>query len=150
MIRFSRAGSYWWRKRLVRVDSRALPAELAVLARELRSLERGAWVNSRPKASGVVDLVPVPSGKGTFETRREPLPLFVVKKLEEIYARSGVQRGCPDLVIWRTDRDQFRLVEVKCPDWDKPSKEQGAFIQVASQLGIETSIVEWSFREDAA
>jgi len=97
-----------------------------------------------------VDLVPVPSGKGTFETRREPLPLFVVKKLEEIYARSGVQRGCPDLVIWRTDRDQFRLVEVKCPDWDKPSKEQGAFIQVASQLGIETSIVEWSFREDAA
>ena len=150
MLRLPRAGSYWWRKPLVRVESRALPAELVVLGRELRASERGVWVNSRSKASGVVDLVPVPSGKGTFQTRREPLPLFVVKKLEEIYARAQLTRGCPDLVIWRTDRDQFRLVEVNCPDWDKPSDEQRRFIEVASELGVETSIVEWSFREDAA
>jgi VRR-NUC domain-containing protein len=149
MLRFPRSGSYWWRKPLVKVKSRALPAELAVLARELRPSERGVWVNSRPKASGVVDLVPV-AGKGTFETRREPLPLFVVTKLEEIYVRGQLQRGCPDLVIWRTDRDQFRLVEVKCPEWDKPSKDQRRFIEVASELGIDTSIVEWRFREDAA
>src|SRR6266576_5187282 len=77
MLRFPRAGSYRWRKPLVRVESRALPAELVVLGRELRASERGVWVNSRSKASGVVDLVPVPSGKGTFRTRREPLPLFV-------------------------------------------------------------------------
>src|SRR5260221_14100887 len=145
MLRFPRAGSYWWRKPLVRVESRALPAELVVLGRELRASERGVWVNSCSKASGVVDLVPVPSGKGTFQTRREPLPLFVVKKLEEIYARAQLTRGCPDLVIWRTDGDQFSLVEVKCPDWDKPSDEQRRFMAVGSQLWGENSLFELRF-----
>jgi len=87
VLRFSRAGSYWWRKPLVKVRSRALPAELAVLAREMGPAEQGVWLNTRAKASGVVDLVPAASGKKTFETRREPLPMFVARTLEEIYAR---------------------------------------------------------------
>ena len=149
MLRFSRAGSYWWRKPLVKVKARAIPAELAVLAKELRPNEHGVWVNSRSRASGVVDLVPVPSGKKAFETRREPLPLFVARTLEDIYRRAELRGGCPDLVIWRTDKDRFRLVEVKCPAWDRPSKEQLRFIEVAGERGIETSIVEWTFREDA-
>ena len=137
--------------RSVLVRSGALPAELAVLARELRHAERGLWLNSRPKASGVADLLPVVTAKGpSFRTRREPLPLFVIAALEDIYRRGQLRRGCPDLAIWRTDREDFRLVEVKCPDWDKPSLDQERFIEIASQLGISTKIVEWVFAEDAA
>ena len=151
LLTFDRANAYWWRKPLVRLGNQATTAELAVLASELRPNERGVWLNSRPKASGVVELLPKQTMKGSsFQTRREALPLFVVAGLEAIYNQAQVNRGCPDLVIWRTDREQFRLVEVKCPHWDRPSSDQQRFIDAATKQGIETRVVEWEFGERAA
>src|SRR6266566_4365823 len=100
----------------------------------------GKTGRARTDRKGVVEgkSVAVGCGSSMKRKRREPLPLFVVKKLEDIYARAQLTRGCPDLVIWRTDRDQFRLVEVKCPEWDKPSDEQRRFIEVAYEIGVET------------
>jgi len=37
----------------------------------------------------------------------------------------------------------IRFVEVKCPHWDRVSKEQVAFIQVAEEQGVNTKIAEW-------
>src|SRR6266498_4576957 len=98
MYRFDKADRFWWRRPLVRMDGRAITAELAVLARELRANERGVWLNSRGRVSGVVDLVPFRGPKGpTFRTVRKPLPLFVAAALEDIYRRAELAKGCPDL-----------------------------------------------------
>ncbi len=151
MHRFPKANRFWWRKPLVLVGGRAIPAELAVLAKEFRTNEGGVWLNSRARVSGVVDLVPFHGSKGpSYRTRREPLPLFVASALGNIYRRAQLGKGCPDLVIWRCDRETFRLVEVKCPHWDKPSAEQERFIAEARGRGINTRIVEWEFSDDAA
>ena len=156
MLRFRRAESYWWRKPLVRVRRRALPAELAVLALELRRHEQGSWLNVRPKASGIVELAPMATRHGpAFRPKRAPLPFFVVAKLEDIYSRAGLSRGCPELVIWRTDRELFRLVAVKWRsdrrrDQRKWDVARQRFIEMAWQHGVSTKFVEWEFADDAA
>jgi len=47
--------SHKWNKPLVIFGGRALPAELAILALKLSVGEKGAWMNSRDTANGVVD-----------------------------------------------------------------------------------------------
>lgn len=151
MHRFVRAHRFWWRKPLVLASGQAIPAELAVLAEEVRTNQCGVWLNSRGRVSGVVDLVPFLGSKGpTYRTRRSPLPLFVAAELEDIDRRAKLAKGCPDLVVLRSDRETFRLVEVKCPHWDKLSAEQERFIGVARRRGISTHVAEWEFGDDAA
>ena len=151
MHRFAKAGQYWWQKPLVRVASQTMPAELAILAHELQSEERGVWLNSRGRTSGVVELLPWTAKEGpTFRTRRAPLPLFVAAGLEDIYRAAGVVKGCPDLVIWRTDPEAFRLIEVKCRGRDRTSVEQERFIAAAGKRGIDARIVEWEFEDETA
>src|SRR5262249_493058 len=108
MIAFAQAGQYWWRKPLVLVDGKPLTAELAVLGRELQPGEKGVWLNSRGRTSGVVDLVPQSTRLGpSFKTQRAPLPLFVAATLEDCYKRAKLEKGCPDLVIWRDEPEQL-------------------------------------------
>lgn len=134
----------WWRKPLLRFSRKILPAELVVLARELSGNEAGAWINSRGTTSGCVDLVRV--GPRKFKTKRIPLPGFVSARLRRLYRTSRVKKGCPDLVIWNPKSARMRLVEVKCPHWDRPSKEQEIFLASARKTGIAAKIVEWEFR----
>jgi hypothetical protein len=149
MHRFQRAGTAWWQKPLVIVGKRASTAELAVLAIEVGADERGAWLNSRGRTSGVVDLIPQPATqKGSaFRTQREALPQYVAVGLDAIYRNARLLKGCPDLVIWRLKQRTFRLVEVKCPHWDKPTPEQEIFIAEARRSGIDVRIVEWEFTD---
>ena len=65
--------------------------------------------------------------------------------LAGIYEASGLRKGCADLVIWDVDTRAVRLVEVKCPHWDRPSVEQEKFLETARGMGIPASIVEWEF-----
>jgi hypothetical protein len=131
----------------VNLGGRALPAELAVLAAEVGPEEHGAWLNSRSTASGVVDLV-LEDGEGgrpVFTTRRQALPSFVSAALDAVYEQSGLGKGCPDLVIWNPASRRVRLVEVKCPRWDRPSAEQEKFMEAAATLGVSTCVAEWEF-----
>jgi hypothetical protein len=134
----------WWNKPLVRFGGRLIPAELAILSRELHPGEKGVWLNSRGTNSGVADLVS--SKKGKYITKRVPLPAFVSALLTRIYSQANVKRGCPDLVIWNSETKRIRLVEVKCPHWDRPSQEQKQFLQAAESSGILAKIVEWEFQ----
>ena len=151
MLRFRRSEAYWWRRPLVRVRRRSMPVELAVLALELRSNERGSWLNLRPRASGIVELVPTRTRRGSsFRTRREPLPLFVVAALEDIYRRARLRKGCPELVIWRTDREDFRLVALKLRGEQRrgPTSwgpERQRFMETAYQCGVSTKTVVWQY-----
>ncbi|MDQ6892658.1 MAG: VRR-NUC domain-containing protein [Acidobacteriota bacterium] len=123
-----------------------MPAELAVLAAELSPNESGAWSNSRGLSGGVVELQRDQADPNlAFRTRRIPFPEFVVSGLSEIRRAAGADKGCPDLVIWRTDQRSFRLVEVKCPHWDTPTREQIGFMCEATRRGIPTKVVEWEF-----
>jgi hypothetical protein len=141
----------WWQKPLVLVDECPTAAELAVLATELCPGETGVWLNSRGLVSGVAELQrDQAASEPTFRTRRIPLPRFVASSLAETYQAAGVAKGCPDLVIWRSEQESFRLVEVKCPHWDTPTKEQHAFMRAAAQRGIPTTLVEWEFDGGAA
>lgn len=151
MLRFAPANTHWWQKPLVLVDGRALTAELAVLGLQLRPGEQGVWLNSRGRTSGVVDLVPRRQPDGpSFATRRTPLPPFVAAALNRLYGAAGVKKGCPDLVIWRSDPESLRLVEVKCPHWDSPTPEQERFLEAAAAAGISASVIEWEFSDGAA
>jgi hypothetical protein len=77
-----------------------LPAELAVLALELKAGESGAWMNSRGSKTGAVDLVRAPAGsKRKFHTVRTALPVLVSKTIRAIYAADSLERGCADLVL---------------------------------------------------
>lgn len=147
-LRLNAARKQWWRKPLVQLGRRALPAELVVLAAELRRAESGAWLNSRSLASGVVDLVPDKSTASGFRTRRIALPAIVASTLRQIYRASRLRKGCPDLVIWSAKT--VRLVEVKRPHWDKPSPEQERFIRFAAKAGVPTHVVEWEFTNGAS
>lgn len=130
---------------------RATTAELAILDTELDAGERGVWLNSRGTKSGVVELVIRPTGEAnSYETRRMPLPTFVSRKLDELYVEAKLNKGCPDLVIWQVMPPGIRLVEVKCPHWDRPSQEQEKFMSVAAAAGISTKIVEWEFEQTGA
>ena len=144
---FDRSDLRWWQKPLVRVGGRDLPAELVILQLELRPGEAGAWLNSRGKQSGVVDLIRDQSGK--FKTHRVRLPQFVTDRLLASYARAGVAKGAPDLVIWSEAGTHMRFVEVKCPEWDRASAEQILFHEAARALGSQCDIVEWRFKSEA-
>jgi hypothetical protein len=69
----------------------------------------------------------------------------LAKTLGELYLEAGLSRGCPDLVIWNAQSQELRLVEVKCPHWDRPSRQQDLFMGVAARRGIPTEVVEWEF-----
>jgi len=124
---------------------RVLPAELAVLALDLRRGERGAWMNSRGTSKGVVSLVP--RGR-TYGTHREAIPEFVGLMLKAIYRTLKVKSGCPDLVIWHRRRKRLRFVEVKGPG-DRIRDTQRRFIRIAGHHRIATKVVEWTFRDGA-
>jgi hypothetical protein len=151
ILKLEPASHKWWNKPLVSFGGRALPAELAVLALELSPGEKGVWMNSRGTANGVVGLTTSPEGSahGKYVTQRISLPGFVSEMLKRMYQVAEVKRGCPDLVIWNEDSKQMRLVEVKCPRWDRPSKEQELFLKAADKAGIPAKIVEWEFHETA-
>ena len=124
---------------------RVLPAELAVLALDLRRGERGAWMNSRGTSQGVVSLV----ARGrTYQTRREVIPEFVASVLKAIYRTAKVRSGCPDLVIWHRRRKRIRFVEVKGPG-DRIRDAQRRFIRIAGHHRIATKMVVWRFRGGA-
>ena len=145
MLRLDRSAHRWWQKPLARFNNRDLPAELVVLIGELRESEGGAWLNSRGVTSGTVDLIREESGK--FKSVREPLPAFVSAKLRDLYTRTGLSKGAPDLVLWGTITEEVRFVEVKCPHWDRPSGAQLEFHRAAETSGCSVKIVEWEFRD---
>ena len=118
-----------------------MPAELVILRSLLGPNEEGAWMNSRGRKSGVVELEWTPEGKA--KAIRRKLPDFVSSALDEIYQAARLARGCPDLVIWNLSTRKLRLVEVKCPHWDRPSDDQHAFMRIATEKGIPTQVVEW-------
>jgi hypothetical protein len=146
MHHFIRSAESWWRKPLVQLGSRHIPAELAVLELELRPGEEGAWLNSRGVITGTADLIR--DAAGNFKTRRISLPEFVSARLKSLYLASNLSNGAPDLVIWNVTNGSLRLVEVKCPHWDKPSANQLEFLKVAAGTEVEVSIVEWEFPKE--
>ena len=148
MIRLTRSGQTWWQKPLAQVAGCPIPAELAILELSLQPGEQGAWLNSRGKRSGVRELQQ--DETGVFATKRIPLPNFVRSVLDSLYSSTGLVKGCPDLIIWHSGTRKVRLIEVKCPHWDRPSEEQLAFLIAADRLGIETTIVEWEFDESSS
>jgi hypothetical protein len=150
MLRLIKANASWWRKPLVRLGQKILTAELAVLACELVEEEQAVLLNSRSRTSGVNDLVPgLPGRQGSpFKTRRAALLSFVTTALNTLYSKANVARGCPDLVIWHAESQLVRLVEVKCPNWDRISADQDCFMAAAVAMGVPVKIVEWEFVED--
>jgi VRR-NUC domain-containing protein len=130
----------------VRFRGHALPAELAVLSRQLRSGEQGAWLNSRSTRTGVETLLRSEEG---YKTKRIELPAFVVTALKRVYSVGKLTKGCPDLVIWHAARRRMRLVEVKCPDWDRMGADQLRFRAVARKARIPSQVVEWRFLSSA-
>ncbi len=139
MLHFKRSANRWWQKPLVDIKGRGLPAELVVLEFELRPGEAGAWLNSRGVSSGTVDLTMDKSG--SLKTVRIRLPKFVAEKLRQLYATSRLSKGAPDLVLWNGRTHAVRFVEVKCPDWDRPSPEQFQFHRIAEAAGCRVDIV---------
>lgn len=100
-------------------------------------------MNSRGRRSGVGGIKRTAAGK--TKTVRRPLPDYVAQALSDLYQETGLSRGCPDLVIWNIQIREVRLVEVKCPHWDRPSPEQDQFMKAAQRRGIPTEVVEWEF-----
>lgn len=145
MLRLPPSDQRWWNKPLVNEAGEGLPAELIILRSLLRPGEEGAWMNSRGRKSGVVGLERGKNGRA--KTVRRNLPDFVAQALGEIYTEAQLSRGCPDLVIWNLSTRKLRLVEVKCPHWDRPSSDQQEFMRVAGNRGIPTEVVEWEFAE---
>jgi hypothetical protein len=140
MIQFQSANHTWWNKPLVIFDGRILPAELAILKLITKPGEHGAWMNSRGIRTGVVGFDS--NARRTIRTR---LPNEVSEVLRELYQRSGLANGCPDLITWSIDSRFERFVEVKCPHWDQVSAAQTAFMKAADEGGYPTTIVEWEF-----
>ncbi len=101
-------------------------------------------MNSRGTTSGAVDLI-VTGTRPAFRTRRIRLPEFVSSVVRDIYKRANLNRGCADLVIWNTTSCEVRLVQVRCLQGDEPSRAQRIFLQVAEEMGLEMSVVEWEF-----
>ena len=146
MYRFNKAQERWWNKPLAIVGNRFLPAELAILEKEITEGEKGVWMNSRGIKSGVEDVIKLYHiDKYKLKTIRINLPDFVSKTLFGIYESTGLSKGCPDLIIWNEITKNIRFIEVKCPHWDKPSKEQDVFLQEIKKIGLPAVIVEWEF-----
>lgn len=133
----------WWRKPLVATPTGPIPAELAILRSELQPGEAGAWLNSRSRASGVIDIDR--SAIGAFRTVRVALPDFVTELLQSIHGVTGSSKGAPDLVLWCRDTRCVRLIEVKHRNHDRSSNEQIEFSREAKKRNVDTSIVEWEF-----
>lgn len=133
----------WWQKPLVACDNQAQPAELVILRDELQPGEAGAWMNSRGVATGATELTRDETGR--YKTRRVPLPSFVSSLVRSMYERTGLLSGAPDLVIWDVQTKRVRFIEVKCPHWDKPSREQLVFLRWIESEGFPVKIVEWEF-----
>ena len=146
MYQFRPANQKWWNKPLVLVGDRRLPAELVILDLELKDSEEGVWMNSRKPESGVVDLLQLDEDR--YKTSRLSVPEFVSDLLRKVYVTAKLQKGCPDLVIWNRTEELLRLVEVKCPHWDRPTPEQEVFMDSAESLGTPSSIVEWEFEDE--
>ncbi|MCC7433123.1 MAG: VRR-NUC domain-containing protein [Methanoregulaceae archaeon] len=149
---FELAHVKWWNKQLILVDGAPTVAELGVLAVSLRKDERGVWLNAssrkwmnRPsgKHTGVIGLARDASKPSGFSTIRAPIPEAVIERLIVIYSHAGIARGCPDLVLWDERVRRIRLIEVKCPLWDRLSADQVSFLNVARALGIDVEIREW-------
>ena len=143
MYKFEKSNERWWQKPLVKRPGIPLPAELVILHAELRAGETGAWLNSRSRTSGVINLTRDSSRK--LRTVRVSIPEFASAQLNKLYEETGLRKGAPDLVIWHTRRSQVRFIEVKCPHWDRPSNEQKQFQRIAASLGIAIVVVEWEF-----
>lgn len=88
---FDRSAKRWWRKPLVVVDGKHLPAELAVLGAEPNRGEAGAWLNSRGVQSATVGFAV--DSFGHFKTVRAPLPKFVVTVSKPCTERSTRRRA---------------------------------------------------------
>lgn len=102
-------------------------------------------MNTRGTRSGVSDLLKNPNNK--FITKRSALPEFVSKSLKDIYEKSGMKKGCPDLVIWNYVNQSVRFVEVKRLNHDSLKKEQIEFMKTANKSGMKTRIAEWDFQD---
>lgn len=145
MYIFKPSNEKWWQKPLVETATGNLPAELVILQLELGEGEEGAWLNSRSRGSGVSA---ISSDNGNIRTIRIDLPEPVSSFLAEVYALWGHSRGRPDLVLWDRRTLEFRFVEVKCPVWDRPTKEQVEFMSYAESCGIATKISTWVFEAE--
>lgn len=145
MYIFEKSESRWWQKPLVQSRHGLIPAELAVLYLELEDDEEGVWINSRGTKTGVRSLE---LHDGRFTTVRQRLSAPVSQFLKKAYQKERLARGCPDIVIWKLDSPEFRFVEVKCPLWDRLSKEQVEFIAYSEGRGISTAVAQWVFEED--
>jgi hypothetical protein len=145
LIQLHKSTERWWQKPLVAWNGTVLPAELVILSLEQRDNEAGAWLNSRSSTTGVIDLRKSPDG--TYTAVRAQLPTFVSDALRSLYIDTGLKKGMPDLVIWNYVTRSIRLVEVKCPHWDRPSPEQRYFFAAARNRGISVAVAEWEFCE---
>ena len=87
----------------------------------------------------------VSDSSGKLRTVRVALPPYVRELLRTLYGASDVSKGAPDLVVWNDADQSVRFVEVKCPDWDRPSTSQLRFHQVARDRGCAVDIEEWRF-----
>lgn len=144
MLIFSKSYEIWWRKPLVSLGGRNLPAELVILRINQSKDEQGVWINSRGYKSGEVDLIKDKTG---YKTKRIEIPLYVASIITKIYSRTNKRRGCPDLVIWHNNQNKLRFIEVKCSHWDHVREGQEEFINAAEALGINTEIIEWEFQQ---
>lgn len=143
MFQLIPAGRSWWGEPLALLEGKCLPAELVVLKQQIKAGEAGAWLNSRGTKTAVIDLVE--DDQGRFHTARIDLPSHVQECLESFYAHPEVVRGVYDFVIWGDSQQTVRFVEVKCPHWDRVTREQQRFRLLAEERDIEAEIVEWEF-----
>lgn len=145
---FKRSRYNWWRKPLVRILERDLPAELVILAEETSQTESGAWLNSRGTNSGVIDLEMDHTGR--LKSVRTALPKFVTARLKQVYSEAGALKGIPDLVLWSKAGRYVRFVEVKCPEWDRASPEQMHVHAICRSMGCAVEIAEWRFLDGSS
>lgn len=152
MHAFELAQATWWNKQLILVDGMPTVAELGVLAANLRQDETGVWLNASSRAwmnrptgshTGVIGLVAEASKPSGFSTIRVSIPGAVIGQLTAIYSHAGIDRGCPDLVLWDHNASRIRLIEVKCPAWDRLTADQVSFLNSARELGIEAEVRDW-------
>lgn len=139
MFILKRSSDRWCNKPLAEVFGRSIPAELAVLGRQLKGGERGAWLTPCAKFA-VVDLVRASNGE--FQAEEIRLPDFVLNAIQRILRETGLKKGVPDLVIWSNAAESPRFIEVKRFRRDRLSVEQNKFLTAAGKNG---SIEEWDF-----
>lgn len=147
MYQFEKAIERWWQKPLVVTSTHPMPAELVILNLEMKEDEDGGWLNSRGTKTIAKSTTVKPKDNGDFSLKvnREAIPQFVQETLNALYEVTNLGKGVPDLILWNTTTKKIRFIEVKCPHWDKPSKEQDLFIEEINKNGMSALIVEWEF-----